>query len=167
MENASKALIMAAGVLIGIMILSLAVYLFATFGSTSAELHKQKETDQLNQFNSQFTSYAGKEDITIYDVITVSNLATENNKYYELERLDSLPTTNEVANNYIGVLLDNERLDYGKSTANETINKKYNSKINDELKEINGTQKYLKKYTCKVDISSNTGRVYKVTFTKK
>ena len=167
MENASKALIMAAGVLIGIMILSLAVYLFATFGSTSAELHKQKETDQLNQFNSQFTSYEGKEDITIYDVITVSNLATENNKYYELERLDSLPTTNEVANNYIGVLLDNERLDYGKSTANEIINKKYNSKINDELKEINGTQKYLKTYTCKVDISSITGRVYKVTFTKK
>ena len=167
MENASKALIMAAGVLIGIMILSLAVYLFATFGSTSAELHKQKETDQLNQFNSQFTSYEGKEGITIYDVITVSNLATENNKYYELERLDSLPTTNEVANNYIGVLLDNERLDYGKSTTNETINKEYNSKINDELKEINGTQKYLKTYTCKVDISSITGRVYKVTFTKK
>lgn len=167
MENASKALIMAAGVLIGIMILSLAVYLFATFGSTSTELHKQKETDQLNQFNSQFTSYEGKEDITIYDVITVANLATENNKYYELDRLNSLPTTNKVADYYIGVLLDNNRLDYGRNTTNETINKNYNSKINGELEEINGTQKYLKTYTCKVDISSITGRVYKVTFTKK
>lgn len=32
MENASKALIMAGGVLIGILILSLAVYLFIDFG---------------------------------------------------------------------------------------------------------------------------------------
>ena len=41
MENASKALIMAASVLIGIMILSLAVYLFATFGASSAQMHEQ------------------------------------------------------------------------------------------------------------------------------
>ena len=47
MENASKALIMVAGVLIGIMVLSLAVYLFVNFGSTSAQMHQQKEQDQL------------------------------------------------------------------------------------------------------------------------
>ena len=75
MENASKALIMAAGVLIGIMILSLAVYLFATFGATSAELHGQVETSRITQFNTQFTSYEGRSDITIYDVISVVNLA--------------------------------------------------------------------------------------------
>ena len=33
MENASKALIMAASVLLGVMIISFAVYLFSTFGS--------------------------------------------------------------------------------------------------------------------------------------
>ena len=33
MENASKALLMAAGVLIGVLILSLAVYLFENFGT--------------------------------------------------------------------------------------------------------------------------------------
>ena len=42
MENASKALLMAAEVLIGLLILSLAVYLFADFGSTSAEINKKK-----------------------------------------------------------------------------------------------------------------------------
>ncbi len=35
MENASKALFMAAEVLIGVMILSLAAYLYATFSRTS------------------------------------------------------------------------------------------------------------------------------------
>ena len=39
MENASKALLMAAGVLMGILIISLAVFLFVTFGATSAESH--------------------------------------------------------------------------------------------------------------------------------
>ena len=35
MENASKALLMAAGVLIGMMVLSLMVYLFISFGSST------------------------------------------------------------------------------------------------------------------------------------
>lgn len=82
MENASKALIMAAGVLIGILIISLAVYLFVDFGSTSAEINAQNAEKQINQFNSKFTSYADK-DLTIYDVITVVNYAKENNKYYD------------------------------------------------------------------------------------
>ena len=51
MENASKALLMAAGVLIGVLILSLAVYLFANFGTASAEIHKQKDMNEINKFN--------------------------------------------------------------------------------------------------------------------
>ena len=41
MENASNALIIAGGVLIGVLIISLAVYLFVDFGSTSAEINKK------------------------------------------------------------------------------------------------------------------------------
>lgn len=171
MENASKALIMAAGVLIGIMILSLAVYLFATFGSTSAELHKQKETDQLNQFNSQFTSYEGKEDITIYDVITVANLATENNKYYEFDTNTSMPTNDKVSDNYIWVELYDSSLkgiySYGKDKTNNDINKIYDRLINEELKKINNNKRYLPIYNCETYISSITGRVYKVKFILK
>ena len=49
MENASKALLMAAGVLIGILILSLAVFLFTNFGSASAEINKQNEIKRINE----------------------------------------------------------------------------------------------------------------------
>lgn len=42
MENASKALLIAAEVLIGMMILSLAVYLFASFSRTSKRYSKTK-----------------------------------------------------------------------------------------------------------------------------
>lgn len=89
MENASKALLMAGGILIGVLILSLAAYLFVDFGSTSAEIHRQNEEKQLTEFNSKFTAYEGYKDndgnwqITIYDIITLAGYAKENNKYYE------------------------------------------------------------------------------------
>lgn len=98
MENASKALIMAASILIGIMILSLAVFMFMNFASTSSDIHEQVQQDQINQFNTQFTSYVDKEGITIHDVVTVANLAKENNQYYDL-------TENEANNYYIAVVL--------------------------------------------------------------
>ena len=83
MENASKALIMAGGILVGVLILSLMVYLFADFGSTSAQINAQNKQNQLTQFNSKFSAYEDKEGLTIYDVITVAGYAKENNKYYE------------------------------------------------------------------------------------
>ena len=45
MENASKALLLAAEVLIGMLVLSLMVYLFITFGSNAAKINKQLEDD--------------------------------------------------------------------------------------------------------------------------
>lgn len=44
MENASRALIMAAGVLVGVLLLSLAVYLFTIFGNFGSEM-----TTQMNE----------------------------------------------------------------------------------------------------------------------
>lgn len=82
MENASNALIIAGGVLIGILIISLAMYLFVDFGSTSAQIHAQNDLKQINQFNTKFTAYVGNNDITIYDIISVAEYAAENNAYY-------------------------------------------------------------------------------------
>ena len=83
MENASKALLMAGGVLIGLMILSLAIYLFVSFGADSRKIQAQIDANKLTQFNAQFTIYDNRNDITIYDIITVANIAKENNDYYE------------------------------------------------------------------------------------
>lgn len=83
MENASKALIMAAGVLIGVLILSLAAFLFLDFGATSESVYSQMETQQLTQYNAQYTVYSGRNDITVYELISLANLAKENNEYYK------------------------------------------------------------------------------------
>lgn len=84
MENASKALLMAGGVLIGVLVISLAVFLFADFGATSAEINAQNAQKQITAFNSKFTVYQGYEnEITIYDIVSLATYVNENNAYYE------------------------------------------------------------------------------------
>lgn len=83
MENASKALLMAAGVLIGVLILSLAVFLFMDFGATSKGIYSEVESNQLTQYNAQYTVYSGRTDITVYEIVSVINLAKQNNQDYK------------------------------------------------------------------------------------
>ena len=57
MENASKALIMAAGVLIGIMLLSFMIYIFKSFGDTSKETERRMSEREIEAFNAKFNNY--------------------------------------------------------------------------------------------------------------
>lgn len=158
MENASKALIMAASVLIGVVIASLAVYLFMSFSNSVNEMEQQIDDGQLQQFNNQFTSYEDKDDLTIYDVITVTNLAIDNNKYYGL---------NEASENnfYITVKLVNIELQ--KKTETELSSYLRDTQMNGIEDPITGeTVKKLKRYECKVSLNSNTGRVNLVVFSE-
>lgn len=87
MENATKALMIAAGVLIGILILSLGVYLYYALGGYMTSTQEQLEANAKNKFNTQFLKYinvsGGSTDpdheLTIQDVITAANLANQNN----------------------------------------------------------------------------------------
>ena len=162
MENASKALLMAAGVLIGILILSLAVYLFTNFGAASAEAHRQNAANQVNQFNVQFTAYEGRSDITIHDILTVVNLAKNSNESFGL-------TSQEPSNYYIAVT--------AKTASGGSITERSTTSQLEELvrKELDNlvqrtdddgvtTYKALPTYSCKVTINPNTERVSTVTF---
>ena len=131
---------MAASVLIGIILLSLMVYMFTNFAITSAEVHKENEQNQLNQFNSQFTSYEAKEGLTIYDVVTVANLATESNIYYEHPKQQGNQTPKD--NSYISVILRNSNLsNYSNrhiekgSDCKQEITNYYNNLIQEALKD--------------------------------
>lgn len=107
MENASKALIMAGGVLIGLLIISLAVYLFVDFGRTAADINNQNAEQQIVEFNSKFTKYESYKDndgnwkTTIYDIISLAGYAKENNEYYN-ESSDE-----QISVNIIGIPVKN------------------------------------------------------------
>ena len=83
MENASKALIMAAGILIGVLILSLGLYLYITFSQRVNETEEIITSHQLAQYNSQYTVFTGRTNITIHQIITIANKAHENNLKYQ------------------------------------------------------------------------------------
>ena len=77
MENASKALLMAAGILVGVLILALMVTLFLSSRELSTEYEKTKQTEAVQQFNVNFTKYLGQ-DLTIHQVVTICNFAYSN-----------------------------------------------------------------------------------------
>jgi hypothetical protein len=151
MENASKALIMAGGILVGILVISLAVYLFADFSRTAADINSQNEQQRIVEFNSKFTTYDTYKDkdgnwqITIYDIISLAGYAKENNDYYSESpdeqisvNIQSSPKTNNVQThlNEYTKLISNYAY-----TANGSLRKfscesiEYNS--NGKVKEIN------------------------------
>ena len=75
MENATKALLMAAGVLIGIVILSLGVYLYGTIGNYVQMSQEEMNNQALIKFNTQFYNYTAIENqqYTFQDIITIAN----------------------------------------------------------------------------------------------
>lgn len=147
MENASNALVMAAEILIGILIISLAVYLFVDFGTTSAEIHQQTEERQITEFNSKFSSYEQKKGLTIYDVVTVAEYAYENNKYYEN------------AEEYkITVILS------GRGEIQDNIQSKKNELITVEQEKIKEGSPNLPIYECKVESYHENGRIKQISF---
>ena len=155
MENAAQALYMAAGVLIGLMILSLGVYLFADFGQTSKELHEQIDFNQITEFNAQFTKFEGI-DATIHDVISLANLAEQNNKNY-----DDDPTPNNT-NYKVDVKINNTSLVSGKSIDERLAD------IEKEVKDQNqddGSDVYTYTAYNVEEIKYNeNGRVYEIKF---
>ena len=79
MENASKALIMAGGVLIAILLLTFFVYILNVIGAHTARVYEDLEASEISEFNQKFLNYDGRDDLKIQDVVTIVGLAIDNN----------------------------------------------------------------------------------------
>lgn len=77
MENATKALLIAGGVLIAIIIISVMVITFKKTGNISKTYDKTINQEDVTKFNENFTKYEYK-DLTIHQAITITNFAKEN-----------------------------------------------------------------------------------------
>jgi len=145
MENASKALLIAGGVLIGILIISLGVSLFASISSYVESTHEDMLNNQLHEFNVQFTKYINYNEetnekdftLTIQDIVTLAYTANENNQKDD---------------NYV------------------TINMPGYSNLENDIKEISSkilTDNLGKEYKCSysdVIFNTETGKVCEVNF---
>ena len=76
MENASKALIISAGVLIAILLLTLFSYLFMKMSSSTSEVYDMMSKHEKDEFNQQFFNYEGRGIRTNADPLTPQEVAT-------------------------------------------------------------------------------------------
>lgn len=153
MENSVKALLIAAGVLIGMMILSLGVSLFASLNSYVESVQENIASIEIQKFNGQFTKYINYNDdtdekdftLTIQDIVTAANIARENNLSYNL-------TGQTGSNYYVTINMP------GHSNLEQIINLQSADIL------ANGLGK---EYICSygdVEINTVTGRVFEVNF---
>lgn len=79
MENATKALMIAGGVLIALIIITMFILMFSRLSNIQEEQEEQTKIEQIAAFNEQFEAYNKK---VMYgtDVITLINKVAENNK---------------------------------------------------------------------------------------
>ena len=89
MENASKALIMAGGVLLGVIIISLGVYLFSSYAKYSSNAYNKMEAAQIEQFNAQFLKYYD----TIYNNVTANGIGSVTTKYVDANGIEYTKAT--------------------------------------------------------------------------
>ena len=175
MENATRALFLAAGVLIGILILTLGVYLYNSLSSYKDDVDKQMEANALNQFNTQFMQYVNVEQdggpqlfkITMQDIVTVASLAYENNQQYGLTYADAGESSY-----YVKVNIENYKYKEGNTEKSKKIegveqyiNNFTDSNAYNSAKLLSGDDGYT--YICSIDnikISNTTRRVYEITF---
>ncbi len=89
MENASKALLMTASILVGLIILSLGIYLVNTFRTFSQDYNDSMEIQRMQQFNSEFTALATRSNISMHEILTLVNYANDFNYANNIDTSDS------------------------------------------------------------------------------
>ena len=141
MENASKALIIAGTILIGVMLLTIMVQLFIAAGDFSKRYDDERAEQEKQKVNSQFEQYLGRHDLTIHDVITAYNLAKEYNEVNS----DPIKVT---ANNVID--LNTHQPEIIKNTSTEISS---------------GVEKLIV-YKCSIKYYDESGKIKEVIFVK-
>ena len=82
MENASKALIIAGGILLAALLIAILLFMFGKTGELSNEIERGKKVEQLAKFNEEFEAY-NREWLRGTDILSVINKLENNNEKYK------------------------------------------------------------------------------------
>ena len=109
MENASQALVIAGGILLALLTLSLLVLMFTNINTIGEARAKQEEVRQIQEWNAEWEAY-NKQYLYGADVLTVINKAEKNNieEQYKVEVTVLLEDGTEgskvdIQNNKVGI----------------------------------------------------------------
>lgn len=88
MENASKALLMAGGILIALLVIGALVLLFSNLQDYQMKNDASMEQSEIADFNNQFEPY-NKKNLTLMELKSVYNKIISNNEKHPEYRIDS------------------------------------------------------------------------------
>lgn len=151
-ENSTNALMIAAGVLISVMIISVAVYLFKSSADFAQSYYADIDSKTTQAFNNEFEIY-NTDNVTIQDMVSLANFARDTNIKNGVEN----DKNNSI---YIQVIL------YNGSKHLETMDREELYQFMEENTFIdNDPSKGEQKYRCKgVEYDENSQRINKITF---
>lgn len=154
-ENSTNALMIAAGVLISVMIISLAVYLFKSSADFAESYYADINSKATQAFNNKFEIY-NTDEVTIQDMVSIANFARDTNIKNGVEN-------DKNSSIYIQVIL------YNGSKHLETLDREDLYKFMEENTFVdNDPSKGEQMYKCKgIEYDENTQRVNKITFEEK
>lgn len=101
MENASKALLMAGGMLLAILLLTLLIYAWSLFSEYQSSRDDLADIENTAKFNQQFTNY-DREDVQGYELITLVNQIVD----YNERKTQDTQNNNNVKYNPIKITID-------------------------------------------------------------
>ena len=152
MENATKALLISGGILIAILILSIGVYLFATYGQLGENYERNLSAGEIRKFNSNFIQFEGRDDITAQEIVTLYKFVKAYNEKNETSIADI-----EVKN-AIGSNIPNSS---NMALTEEDLVKFIENNSNDS------TNNNIIYFECtKLEYNPDTGMIYEIEFTR-
>ena len=113
MENTTKALLMAVGVIIGVLIFSVFVWTFRKGGQMLGAVDSRKESEVIAEYNSKLIIY-NRDNNNIFDVVTACNLAFDINTQNMFDNSNGLSISVTIPGNTYVLQRDDASQEKGK-----------------------------------------------------
>lgn len=84
MENATKALLIAGGILLGMIVLAIGIYFIQNLSKTSSEYVSTLDTIELDKYNSHFNIFVNKDNISPQEIATIIGFTKEHDGQTEI-----------------------------------------------------------------------------------
>lgn len=164
MENSTKAFYMAAGVLIGILVVTAFALVFTKGGQALSTIDNKEISRQIEEYNAKLIIY-NRNNNTIFDVVTACNLAYNINNQNMFDNKNFLEIEFYVEHeNYI--LENNENVEKGIIHEVSLGDIKLTSLIEKYGQTNPNTFEYKYKFKGEVEYDTQTGKINKIVFTQ-
>lgn len=157
MENTTRALVMAGGILIGILILGALMLLINSLGSYQTQKYDSNKTTEIARFNNSFEPY-NKDNLSLMELKSVYNKINDNNNKNPEYKIDSNFLDEQTAKEQLNKDADK----YGGQEENVY------DKFIKNFRNISEEQKMKHKFKCKnIQYNNPGGRISSMDFYSK